>query len=216
MCLLTVVGCQQEMADQPSFEPMEPCTFFPDGRTARPLVQGTVARGHLRIDRALYTGRRGTVGQPMAPLQKPDNPPANVQAVSDPENEQLVDTFPIPITQAVLEHGYHRYMIYCVACHDPLGTGQGKIVERGYTAPPSYHIQRLREAPPGRFFAVITEGYGSMPSYGAQIPPHDRWAIAAYIRALQLSQHFPEGQLTPEMREQLDRLSRSDTKGESP
>jgi mono/diheme cytochrome c family protein len=91
-------------------------------------------------------------------------------------------------------------VIYCVVCHDPLGTGYGKIVERGYTRPPSYHIPRLREAPVGRLFAVVSEGYGSMPSYAGQIPIEDRWAIIAYLRALQLSQHFPEAELTDEMR----------------
>ena len=104
------------------------------------------------------------------------------------------------MTEPVLEHGYHRFMIYCVVCHDPLGTGQGKIVQRGYTAPPSYHIERLRKAPVGYLFAVISEGYGSMPSYGAQIPVRDRWAIVGYLRALQASQHFPEAKLTDEMR----------------
>ena len=96
------------------------------------------------------------------------------------------------MTKKALEHGYHRYTIYCAVCHDPLGTGRGKIVERGYTQPPSYHIERLRKVPPGYLFAVISEGYGSMPSYGAQIPVRDRWAIAGYLRALQMSQHFPE------------------------
>ncbi len=99
--------------------------------------------------------------------------------------------FPFPITQEIVEHGFQRYMIYCVVCHDPLGTGYGKIVEQGYTRPPSYHVQRLRNAPVGYLFRVISEGYGSMPSYAAQISPRDRWAIVAYLRALQLSQHCP-------------------------
>jgi hypothetical protein len=94
-------------------------------------------------------------------------------------------------------------MIYCVVCHDPMGTGRGRIVERGYIKPPSYHIPRLRTAPVGRLFAVATEGYGAMPSYDGQISARDRWAIVAFIRALQLSQHFPENQLTPEMRSQV-------------
>ena len=107
------------------------------------------------------------------------------------EDRTYVDTFPFPVTREVLEHGRERYMIYCVVCHDPLGTGRGKIVERGYTQPPSYHIERLRNVAVGHFFEVITNGYGSMPDYKQQVPPRDRWAIAAYIRALQLSQHFP-------------------------
>jgi mono/diheme cytochrome c family protein len=116
-----------------------------------------------------------------------------------------VDTFPFPVTRAVLQHGQDRYLIYCVVCHDPLGDGRGKIVERGYTPPPSYHIDRLRRAPVGHFFDVMTNGYGSMPDYKQQIPPRDRWAIAAYVRALQLSQHFPERDLSPEMRGEWDK-----------
>jgi hypothetical protein len=100
-------------------------------------------------------------------------------------------------------------MIYCVVCHDPLGTGRGKIVERGYTQPPSYHIERLRKAPVGRFFDVMTNGYGSMPDYKQQIPPWDRWAIAAYVRALQLSQHFPAKDLPPDMRKEWDEHRRA-------
>ena len=119
------------------------------------------------------------------------------------DESQFVDTFPFPVTLEVLEHGRDRYMIYCVVCHDPLGTGRGKIVERGYTPPPSYHIPRLRSVPVGHLFAVISEGYGSMPSYAGQISPRDRWAIVAYVRALQLSQHFPADQLTPEMKKEM-------------
>jgi mono/diheme cytochrome c family protein len=106
------------------------------------------------------------------------------------------------VTREVLEHGRERYMIYCVVCHNARGTGHGKIVERGYTQPPSYHIDRLRNVAVGHFFDVITNGYGSMPEYKQQVPPRDRWAIAAYIRALQLSQHFPENQLPANMREE--------------
>jgi mono/diheme cytochrome c family protein len=102
-------------------------------------------------------------------------------------------------------------MIYCVMCHDPLGTGQGKIVERGYTPPPSYHLDRLRKAPVGHLFAVISEGYGSMPSYSAQIPTRDRWAIVSYLRALQLSQHFPEEKLTAEMRQERSQEDKTAT-----
>jgi mono/diheme cytochrome c family protein len=119
------------------------------------------------------------------------------------DESQFVDSFPYPITMQVLEHGYDRFMIYCVVCHDPLGTGRGKIVERGYTPPPSYHIPRLRTVPVGHLFAVVSEGYGSMPSYAGQISPRDRWAIVAYVRALQLSQHFPVDQLTPEMKKDV-------------
>src|SRR5262249_5745930 len=116
------------------------------------------------------------------------------------QESSTIDTFPFPITAEVLQHGQNRYMIYCIVCHDALGTGRGKIVERGYTPPPSFHIERLRTAPVGHFFDVMTKGYGSMPSYRKQVPPRDRWAIIAYIRALQLSQHFPERELTESMR----------------
>lgn len=188
---LLLGGCQQQMAVQPSFRPLEPSTFFDDGRSSRPRIEGTVARGHLRTDTALFTGRRGK-----------DDQAGEASKDKDPENQQFVDAFPFPITAEIVEHGYHRYMIFCVSCHDPLGQRQGKIVERGYTAPPSFHIPRLREGPPGRFFAVISEGYGSMPSYRAQIPPRDRWAIVAYLRALQLSRHFPADRLSATMRQE--------------
>jgi mono/diheme cytochrome c family protein len=190
------------MADQPSFKPLQPSTYFDDHRSARPLVDGTVARGHLRTDAIFFTGYSRTSRQ-----QESANQADSVSGGSE-EDLVFVDEFPIPINETVLQHGFNRYMIYCVVCHDPLGTGQGKIVERGYTAPPSFHIERLRTAPVGRLFAVASEGYGSMPSYASQIPVEDRWAIIAYLRALQLSQHFPVDQLTPEMRQQRADASR--------
>lgn len=203
---LWVGGCQQEMAGQPSYKPLQPCDFFADGRSERPAVAGTVARGQLQTDLALFTGRRPGKGSasaaggaaPAVIQPKPNTPEA--EKLAKAQYDRFVDSFPFPMTAKVLEHGYQRYMIYCVVCHDPLGTGQGKIVERGYTAPPSYHIERLRKAPVGYLFSVISEGYGSMPAYGAQIPVRDRWAIVGYLRALQASQHFPEAKLTAEMR----------------
>jgi mono/diheme cytochrome c family protein len=202
-------GCQQKMALQPSYKPLDPSSFFDDGQSARSAVPGTVARGHLRTDLALYAGK-------YTPAARDWTRPASILGVAalDPLGAALtaaagqndyVETFPFPITREVLQHGHDRYMIYCVVCHDPLGTGRGKIVERGYTAPPSYHIERLRLAPVGHFFDVITHGYGSMPSYAEQVPPRDRWAITAYVRALQLSQHFPKKELTDAMREELAR-----------
>jgi mono/diheme cytochrome c family protein len=199
LCLLAV-GCQQKMAEQPSYKPLDACKFFADGLSARAAVPGTVARGHLETDIPLFTGRRvGQDGQPMGAVtptvvQPPPGSPEAEQALKA-RYDQFVDTFPFPMTAAVLQHGHDRYMIYCVVCHDPLGTGHGKIVERGYTPPPSYHIPRLRDAPAGHLFAVVTEGYGSMPSYREQIPVDDRWAIVGYLRALQLSQHFPKSKL---------------------
>jgi mono/diheme cytochrome c family protein len=128
------------------------------------------------------------------------------------EEASYYDTFPFPVTEQVVRQGRDRFMIYCVVCHDPLGTGRGMIVERGYTPPPSYHIERLRQAPVGHFFDVITRGYGSMPDYHEQVPPRERWAIIAYIRALQKSQHFRETDLTDQMRKEWQVASREETR----
>jgi mono/diheme cytochrome c family protein len=214
-CCLTVLaatailaGCQQKMAGQPSYAPLEPCDFFADGRSARPLVAGTVARGQLRTDTAFFTGRkvvRASVAG--SNFENSSVSPGSAKSPFD-DNSDFVTELPLPIDRSLVEHGRNRYSIYCVVCHDPLGTGRGKIVERGYTRPPSYHIDRLREAPAGRLFAVISEGYGSMPSYSAQIPPEDRWAIVAYVRALQISQHFPERDLAPEDKQKLSAMPR--------
>jgi mono/diheme cytochrome c family protein len=218
--LFLLSACQQQMAMQPSYKPDYPSSFFPDGRAERPLLPGTVARGHLRTDSDLFTGIRGPSGGQVAPASLVGAAGRGVLgalAASAVEQTNYVDTFPFPITRRVLQQGYDRYMIYCVVCHDPLGTGRGKIVERGYTPPPSYHIDRLRQVAVGHFFDVITNGYGSMPDYKQQVPPRDRWAIAAYIRALQLSQHFPTRELTSEMRrawqEQFSRLPQASERG---
>jgi mono/diheme cytochrome c family protein len=207
LALILLPACQQQMASQPSYRPDQPSAFFADGRAARPLVPGTVARGHLRTDTHLFTGTQGDETRDLAAaLAVPgarNNPLAYASIVAAEtmlEEKSESRVFPFPMTADVLRHGQNRYMIYCVVCHDPLGTGHGTIVERGYTPPPSYHIERLRKAPPGHFFRVITRGYGSMPSHAHQIPPRDRWAIAGYVRALQLSQHFPEKDLPDDMR----------------
>jgi mono/diheme cytochrome c family protein len=237
LCMAVFAGCQQKMADQPSFKPLDPSPSSAHGASARLPVAGTVARGHLHTDWALFTGHRtpspvanltdreksavapttpGTSGKsgsaasnggktaPSASAFVPNSQATtrDLLAAELANYEGVVDEFPEPITEQTIQHGLQRYMIYCVECHDPAGTGHGKIVERGYTQPPSYHIARLRNAPVGHFFRVITLGYGSMPSYAAQIPPRDRWAIVAYIRALQLSRHFPEDQLPAEYRAQ--------------
>jgi mono/diheme cytochrome c family protein len=219
VALTLLAGCQQQMAKQPSYRPDEPSSFFPDGRGDRPLVPGTVARGHLRTDRHLFAGKRGLgpreVGGPVALIGTARANPLNAVAVALAEEKNYVDTFPFPITEDVLRHGQNRYMIYCVVCHDPLGTGRGKIVERGYTQPPSYHIERLRRSPVGRLFDVVTNGYGSMPDYKEQVPPRDRWAIIAYIRALQLSQHFPEKDLPQDLRDLLAK-TRAGRNGKAP
>lgn len=196
-------GCQQQMGEQPSYRPLEPSAFFADGQSARPPVPGTVARGQLRTDTRRYKGltlrepaqSAALVGVAANPLAA-----AGLVATTPPHT----DRFPSLVTRDVMERGRERYRIYCMMCHDPLGHGEGKIVERGYTKPPSYHEARLRNAPVGYFFDVITNGYGSMPDYAAQVPPDDRWAIIAYIRALQLSQNTPLDQLRPEAKQALE------------
>ena len=155
-------GCRLDMHVQPKYLPYDPSNFFDDGRSARPPVPGTVARGQLRIDELLYTGK---------------------------ENGVLANRFPFPITRADLERGRERFNIFCTPCHDYTGSGRGTIVQRGFPPPPSYHIDRLRNAPVGHFFDVMTNGLGAMYSYAARVEPEDRWRIAAYIRTLQLSRH---------------------------
>ncbi len=176
LLLFLAGGCRQEMADQPSYRPFQPSAFFEDGRSARPLVPGTIPRGYLRTDASFYTGKSGG---------------------------EFVETFPFPITRAVLERGQERYNIFCAPCHDRVGSGQGMIVQRGFPRPTSYHTPRLREAPVGYFFEVITNGFGKMYDYASRIPPRDRWAIVAYIRALQLSQYATLEDVPPEERQKL-------------
>jgi hypothetical protein len=175
--LLLVGGCRQDMQDQPKFKPLRETSYYPDLRSARPLVAGTVARGQLRNDEAFYTGFR---------------------------NGQLVDTLPFPLTRQVLERGRERYNIYCAPCHSEVGDGEGMIVRRGYLRPPSFHDDRLRKAPLGHFFDVITNGIGGMPDYAEQVTPEDRWKIAAYIRALQLSEDATVADVPAADRPKLD------------
>jgi mono/diheme cytochrome c family protein len=155
-------GCRQDMHDQPKYIAMRESTFFPDARSARPLVEGTVARGHLRDDDLLYTGKAN--GAPSA-------------------------VFPFPVDASVMARGRERFDVFCAPCHGRTGEGDGMVVLRGYRRPPSIHQDRLRDAPAGHFFDVITNGFGAMPDYAVQIKAADRWAIVAYVRALQLSGH---------------------------
>jgi mono/diheme cytochrome c family protein len=150
------------MHDQPKYIPLRESTFFSDARSARPVIPGTVARGQLRDDTLLYTG-------------KVNNADATV--------------FPFAIDDKLMARGRERFDIYCAPCHSRTGTGDGMIVRRGYRHPPSLHLDRLREAPVGHFFDVITNGFGAMPDYATQIKAEDRWAIIAYVRALQLAAH---------------------------
>ena len=163
LAVAVLAGCRQDMHDQPRYIPLRPSTFFADGRSERPLIEGTIPRGHLNDDVALFTGK-GPDGKPL-------------------------DTFPFAVTKDVVERGQDRYNVYCAPCHDRTGSGDGMIVKRGYRRPPSYHIDRLRQVPNGYLYDVITSGFGAMPDYAAQIAPRDRWAIVAYIRALQMSQN---------------------------
>ncbi len=155
-------GCRQDMHDQPRYEPNGPSAFFPDGTSVRPLVEGVVARGSLIGDPALATG-------------EVDGEPVQIN--------------PLPVGPDLLARGRQRYEIYCSPCHGSVGLGDGMIVQRGYRQPPSLHEERLRTAADGYLYDVIANGYGVMPAYRAQVPLRDRWAIVAYIRALQLSQH---------------------------
>lgn len=169
-------GCRLDMQVQPRENPLSRSDFFTDQRSARPLVAGTVARGDLRADTYLYTGKIG---------------------------DTFGNSMPFPVTKAVMERGRERYNIFCAPCHSRVGDGNGFVVSRGFTTkPPSYHTPRLIQAPLGHFYDVMTNGYGVMQDYASQVPPRDRWAIAAYIRALQLSQNatmadVPAGQKVP-------------------
>jgi mono/diheme cytochrome c family protein len=162
VCLIGAAGCRQDMHDQPKYRGLRASTFFADGSSARPLIEGTDARGTLQEDEGFFTGRINTVD---------------------------VKELPFPIDAQVLDRGQERFNIYCTPCHDRTGSGNGMVVQRGYRRPPSFHIDRLRQADPGHFFDVMTNGFGAMPDYRVQISPRDRWAIVAYIRVLQLSQH---------------------------
>jgi mono/diheme cytochrome c family protein len=214
--VLLLAGCQQKMADQPYYRPLEPSAFFADGRSARPLVAGTIPRDRPPPASPLVTGLRPEAAAKLVAVpaaaprgETPQPPPGGV--TYDPAD--YVDAFPFRITADDLRRGQERFTIYCTPCHDPAGTGHGKIVERGYVRPPSYHTDHsrgfarwgrevsLRDVPVGYFFEVMTRGYGAMPSYAVQVTPEDRWRIAAYVRALQLSQHAPLNDLPPEERD---------------
>ncbi len=153
-------GIRLDMHDQPKYIPLRMNTFYADNRSARPIIEGTVARGQERADEAFYTGKT---------------------------NGQYVTDFPIPVTQQLMERGRERFNVYCSPCHSRLGDGNGMIVQRGFRRPPNFHDQKIRQQPVGHYFDVISNGFGSMGDYSAQVQVRDRWAIAAYIRALQYS-----------------------------
>jgi len=178
LIVFLLAGCRQDMHNQPKFKPLRVSEFFPDGRSARPLVAGTVDRSQVNEDPAYVTGL---------------------------ENSQPVTTLPFPVTRQVLDRGRERYNIYCMPCHGELGDGNGMVAQRGYLRPPSLHDERLRQAAVGHFFDVITNGLGGMPDYAEQVSVDDRWKIIAYIRALQLSQHAAVADVPAEIRGQLGR-----------
>jgi len=175
LCALSFAGCEntlrQDMANQPRQNPLSPSEFFADGRSERPAVENTVARGSLQDD-----------------------------SLSVPKES---NAFPLPLTVELLQRGEQRYGIYCTPCHGIQGDGLGMVAMRGMKHPPSYHQERLRNVPNGYLYDVITNGFGAMYGYAAQIPPRDRWAIVAYLRALQLSRNAPVGQLPAELRKKL-------------
>jgi mono/diheme cytochrome c family protein len=171
-----ITGCRQDMHDQPKYVPLRQSTFFNDARSARPVVEGTVARGQLRDDELLYTGK------------------------VEGEDATL---FPMRVDATLMARGQQRFNIYCAPCHGRTGQGDGMVVRRGYRRPPSMHQDRLRNAPVGHFFDVMTNGFGAMPDYASQIRAEDRWAITAYIRALQLSEHATMADVPPADRSRI-------------
>lgn len=185
--LVTLCGCRQDMHDQPRYKPLGETTFFADNRQSRPTLANTVARGDLRDgDSEFYTGKSAKDG-------KTD-----------------VDVFPIAVTKDLIERGHERYDVFCSPCHGLLGNGLGMIVRRGFKQPPSYHIDRLRDAPVGHYYDIVTNGYGAMYNYSAQITPRDRWAIIAYIRVLQYSESQKADQLSSDARAKLPAQSNPD------
>jgi mono/diheme cytochrome c family protein len=171
-------ACRQDMHDQPKYIPLRQSPFFGDDRSARPLVAGTVARGHLREDSLLDTGK---------------------------VNGADATAFPFAIDARVMARGRERFDIFCSPCHGRTGQGDGMVVRRGFRRPPTFNQDPLRDAPPGHLFDVITNGFGAMPDYAVQIRPEDRWAIVAYVRALQLSEHATIAEVPPERRGELNR-----------
>jgi mono/diheme cytochrome c family protein len=180
LACVALTGCFNDMYDQPRYEPLEASDFFDDGLASRPEVAGTIPRGYLELDTKYFRGKT---------------------------DGEFVSELPVKLDEALLTRGQERFNIYCSMCHGRVGDGDGMIVRRGYRRPPSFHIERLRGLPVGHYFDVITNGSGAMPSYRHQVPVQDRWAIIAYIRALQVSQFAKVDDLTPEERSKLEKKS---------
>lgn len=174
---LGAAGCTRDMQDQPKYKNLRPSGLFADGMSARSQQEGTIAQGQLRQDPHFFEGK---------------------------VDGKHVTEFPMKVDRPLLERGRERYDIFCAVCHGATGEGDGMVVRRGFPVPPSYHIDRLKDAPAGYFYDVITNGFGRMYGYAAEIQPRDRWAITAYIRALQMSRNVPVSELTAAEREALD------------
>ena len=188
---LSAIGCRYDMQDQPRYKAYKSSDFFSDDKAMRDLPDGTVARGQLRDNKAFYTGKKENA-DPNVQVATTTDENGNTLVSSFPND---IEEFPVPITKELLERGEQRYKVFCVVCHGPTGAGDGMVVRRGYPKPSTYHDDRLRNAPVGHFFDVITNGWGKMNNYASQIPVADRWAIVAYIRTLQISQN-PNGNMT--------------------
>lgn len=176
--VLVTSACRQDMQDQPKYKPLAPSRFFADGRSARPIPAHTIARDELNDNDSFHTGEI---------------------------NGAFLDTIPLAVNLQVLERGHDRYNIFCSPCHGEVGDGLGMVARRGFQIPANLHTDRLRAVPPGYIYQVITNGYGAMPDHGDQIPVRDRWAIVAFVRALQLSHHATLADVPPAEREQLNK-----------
>src|SRR6266545_661934 len=197
LSLMFSAACRQDMQDQPKMKPYRSSTFFRDGLSSRPPVEGTVPRGFLKTDTEFFTGKkkgRTTAGTPTAPSPTATTATTGSLPQGAAAYPDDIDYFPMPINDDVVKRGRQRYEIFCSACHGLTGYGDGMIVRRGFRRAASFHDDRLRQAPVGHFFDAITNGWGAMPSYSAQIPAQDRWAIVTYIRALQLSRQNQQTQ----------------------
>lgn len=177
LAALSMTGCMRDMQNQPKYKNLRGSDFFANGQSVRAQEEGTLAQGQLRQDPHFFEGK---------------------------VNGEFVKNFPIPVDRPLLERGRERFDIFCAVCHGKTGEGDGMVVQRGFPTPPSYHIDRLRESPDGYFYDVITNGFGRMYGYASEIEPRDRWAIVAYVRALQRSRHTALGELSEAEREALE------------
>ncbi len=213
-CLFTfsfAAACRYDMQDQPRYKALKKSDFFKDGKAMRELPEGTVPRGFLREDKAFYTGKT-EAGQNATTAPNPAATPATDASGNTlvTDFSGLIEEFPVPVSKELIDRGEQRYKVFCIVCHGPVGNGDGMIVRRGFSKPPTYNDDRLRNAPVGHFYDVITNGQGKMNSYASQVPPADRWAIVAYIRTLQISQN-PNGANMP-----MTPMNRTNTNAPTP